>query len=62
MRPISDVSYPSDDYEAYLDWLAEQPCAHCYEDNRHCCCQELDERFGELDEAFQASLTDPRRI
>ena len=31
-----------DDYTDYLDWLDEQPCQRCYEDNRHCVCQALD--------------------
>ena len=60
MTTIRDYLEP--DYEDYLDWLDEQPCPNCWEDNKHCCCAELDERFGELDEAFEASLTDPRRI
>lgn len=37
-----------DGYDDYLEWVGQQPCASCYEDNDHCCCQELDERFGEI--------------
>lgn len=37
-----------DDYDAYLEWVGKEPCASCYEDNDHCVCQELDERFGEV--------------
>ena len=60
MTTIRDYLEP--DYEDYLDWLDEQPCDHCYESNKYCVCAELDARFGELDEAFEASLRDPRRI
>ena len=49
------------EYAEWLDWWLEQPCLFCYEDNRHCVCRDLDERFGE-DEAYVASHTDPRRI
>ena len=35
-------------YDEWLTWYDEQPCAWCYEDNAHCVCQELDERFGDL--------------
>lgn len=37
-----------DGYDEYLEWLGEQPCSSCFEDNRHCWCQALDERFGEV--------------
>lgn len=50
------------DYEAYLDWLDEQPCLRCYESNRFCVCQQMEHMDTEVDEAWLASLDDPRRI
>jgi len=47
-----------DDYAEYLDWLDEQPCRGCYEDNRHCVCRELDELWEGFTLPTEAELED----
>ena len=42
------IRCPDPDYEAWLEWFDGQPCLFCYEDNKHCVCQMLDERFGDI--------------
>ena len=34
---------PEHDYDSYLDWFGEEPCANCVEDNAHCVCPLMDE-------------------
>ena len=42
-RRNSRMERLTDDYSDYLDWLDEQPCLRCFEDNVHCVCQLMDE-------------------
>ena len=62
MTTIRDYLEP--DYEDYLDWLDEQPCERCYDQNKYCVCAILDERFGDIPKTIYDTDTDdtPTRL